>query len=1352
MVRCVQCGCRLSPDDPVCATHGPQALPPEEEPALPKPPTPEVEGFTIQKLIGQGGFGAVYRAQRQSDSSTVALKLALGENPAARKSLAQEIWALRAVSKPFAPEFMGEGFATDGSPYLALEYVNAPTLGQLMEEMPGHWTVDRVASVFGPLLEAMAVVHQAGIVHRDIKPDNFFVAASGSSVMVRVFDFGLSAPAGQMPEPDSAHEGTPEYLSPEQDTADMSMDPRADVYALGVLLYELLAGCLPFPGTTSDMREGHRSRRPPVFARRVGVPQKVEAVVLQCLAKNRERRFANAGELLASLRDVWSAAVLNTAEYAAITLPGANETGSFTATGTFAAVTGAGPAAAPKPKAEQRPMGLLFFKPKEGQSVGPAEAKRLGGELASASPALGLVVAFDHESSDNPVRLAATAAQRAIEMGLADRALVDAFSVLMQVRPNGQRRYVSAGFNRKDRYLVEPFEQGVYLTQAALDLVPQLEGTSIPGTDLHQLVQAEQRELTSVGAVRHTFVGRDAELNQLFVSAAQSAVKNIPTIATVIGEGGLGKSELAGALASGLAQKIPQGEVFAFRCQEGMDGGQSRNIADLLRWGLGINKDIPAGEGRALLTKAFGIAPEDLSWAPAALALGWIQLDHPELRDLLSAPGALRAAIARAMGEGLRLASKRKPVIIVADDAHLADETLLDGLEYATLKEAESSVWVCMLTRPSLLVGRPLLGARAAANPVQELTPMLTDDAVRLARILLEPAENIPVAALQKLVSRTQGNPLLLVELVRSLKREGAIKQSSKGEFRLEVEAIDKLPDSPVVQWLATREIEALPPELAGHARMAAILGSDLSDVELEGVIVLAEEEGTAIETQLDAAVGLRRLVDANILVRHRSGRFSFRYGVLRDATYSLVPEAIRKSIHALAYRFYSSYSKDSEDERIPRLAFHSSRAGMRDEAASLFIALGDKARQRHAYLDASNLYAQARSQIDVSDGAKLLPVLLAHALMLFRVGNFDRSLAGLSEARAMAQQRVDKVAEFEIVLEMATLSDFLQYFENSKQLSLEAELLMPDDGDGLARAKLLFAKGRSLYRSSQPDEAIPLFLESVQLAATLGDKGYETRVDAMTLLGTALSAVGRLDEGLQVFDELLTICARTNDRLHETSTLVNRVFVWLPRGDYDRIRIESERALTLARENCFGTHECNIINNLGEVSLLAGDWAAADQYASQSLALFDRMSGFSPYPSILSLLVRARAKIMSGREAEAKAFLNEINRRVDATKGTPTELQFQPSDAVLRDTVDLATRDASDEEWASLLKRSDEHSVQLEPMEVYSIRGLSAFRRGGNDVALAAFDKALALSEITQTPMKPQIVAWRQNVLGASA
>ncbi|MCG5054018.1 MAG: protein kinase [Myxococcales bacterium] len=1335
MMRCPQCGCRLASADPVCPAHGVQALA-EEAARLPAPPPdPRIDGFVIQKRIGQGGFGAVYRAERQSDAQPVAIKVALGDNPAARRSLDKEIWALQLLRPPYTPALMGKGTTAEGNPFLALEYVPAPTLAEVMDEMPGLWTFDRLA-VFGkPLLSAMAEVHRAGIVHRDIKPENFFVSGQGTNVTVRVFDFGLAAPTGQPGDPESAREGTPEYMAPEQDAAELSIDPRADVYALGVMFYELLAGALPFPGTAADMREGHRSRRPPLLARRLGLSQPLEAVILRCLAKDRERRFADAGALLAELKPLFRAAAPDLAT-TTMELPAITSTSG----------SGRMPAAPPEPgapakaKAEQRPLALLFFKPNEGQAVGPGEARRLGGELASASPSLGLVLAFDHESSDNPVRLAASAAQRVVELGMTDRALVDSFSVLVQIRPNGQRRFVSANFNRKDKYPGPSLPAGVLLTQAALELVPQLDAHPVPEhADLHLLDTADKQELTVVGAVRHAFVGRDTELETLFASA-RAAASPTPTIATVVAEGGLGKSELAGALASGLPTKVPAGNLFAFRCQEGLDGGGSRSLGELLRFALALPKEAPEDRGRALLAEHLAHAGEGL-WAPAALAVGWVGLELPELQETLAAPGALRAAQARAVGEALRLSAKTRPVLVIADDAHLADETLLDALEYATLKEGGAAVWVCVLTRPSLLVGRPLLGARAAENPRLDLTPLRTEDALSLARLLLQPAENVPTPALQKLVARTQGNPLLLVELVRGLKRDGAIQQSSKGEYKLAAEAIDQLPDSPVMQWLATREIESLPPDLAGHARMAALLGSEVSDTELEGVIALGEGDEIELETLLDAGVGLRRLVDAGVLVRHRNARYSFRYGVLRDATYNMVPEARRREIHALAFRFYEAQVEMPEEEALPRRAFHSARAGLREEAAHLFIRLAERARRRHAYLEASNLYSQAREQIDTVHPERIMPLSLAHGLMQFRLGNYDRAFERLSEARSFAQQLQDRRSEFEILVEMSTVLDFLHHYEESKRVVDEAAQLMPEDNDPLSHARVQFGRGRSLYRFSRVEESIPPTWEAARVAETLGDAGYETRVDALQMVGAALGTVGRLDEALAVFDELLEICAQHGDVLHETATLGNRVYVWLPRGNFAQLRLEYERALNLARENCFSTVETNLIHNLAEVALITGDLESADSYAARVVALSDRTSGQSPYPALVMLLLRARASIAKGDEAAATAFLQEIARRQDTARQAGHPIELMPSDAVLRDTVELATRDATADEWKALFARCQEFSVQLEPIEIHALRGLAAQRRGQTSVAREALAHALTLAQ--GTPWVPPIEAW---------
>src|SRR5262249_41084332 len=153
-----------------------------------------------------------------------------------------------------------------------------------------------------------------------------------------------------------------------------------------------------------------------------------------------------------------------------------------------------------------------------------------------------------------------------------------------------------------------------------------------------------------------------------------------------------------------------------------------------------------------------------------------------------------------------------RPVAIVFDDAHLADPTVLDAFEYATLGEAGSAVWICALARPSFEHSRPAWGTRAGGASKHSIEPLDVVSAAKLARRLLHPAENVSRRALGRLYDRTRGVPRLLVELIRGLKREGIVRRAENGTgYYLATDELDRLPDLPIVQWTASREVEALP-------------------------------------------------------------------------------------------------------------------------------------------------------------------------------------------------------------------------------------------------------------------------------------------------------------------------------------------------------------------------------------------------------------------------------------------------------------------------------------------------------------------------------------------------------------
>jgi len=226
-------------------------------------------------------------------------------------------------------------------------------------------------------------------------------------------------------------------------------------------------------------------------------------------------------------------------------------------------------------------------------------------------------------------------------------------------------------------------------------------------------------------------------------------------VSTVVGDAGFGKSALAAALGQHLEAMAPAVSALIFRAKEVLGGAAAETTRDLFRRVLDLPTVAPPDAGRALLGERLGAELGREVWAGVAVTMGWASTDSAEIRSLGAAPGALRAAAARAAGEGLRIAARRRPVALILEDAHLADEAALDALEYATLEEAACPIWVCVLGRPSFGRGRTAWASRAARHQQVTLPALEPAAAAELARRLLAPADNVSQSALGRLVERS---------------------------------------------------------------------------------------------------------------------------------------------------------------------------------------------------------------------------------------------------------------------------------------------------------------------------------------------------------------------------------------------------------------------------------------------------------------------------------------------------------------------------------------------------------------------------------------------------------------------
>lgn len=265
---------------------------------------PKVPGYEFYEVLGSGGVGIVYRAHQKSMNRTVAIKMVLAGGSCSTADLIRFRSEAETVARLRHPNIVQihEVGQHEGQPYLALEYVDAGNLTQSLNGNPVSSV--KSARLVLTLADAVQHAHEQGVVHRDLKPANILLAADGTP---RITDFGLAKRLDH--ESDRTRtgtvKGTPNYMAPEQALGRVSeIGPATDVYSLGVILYEMLTGRVPFSGETIlETLEQVRTFEP--VPPRLLVPtvsRSLEIICLKCLAKEPARRYSSARALAEDLQ------------------------------------------------------------------------------------------------------------------------------------------------------------------------------------------------------------------------------------------------------------------------------------------------------------------------------------------------------------------------------------------------------------------------------------------------------------------------------------------------------------------------------------------------------------------------------------------------------------------------------------------------------------------------------------------------------------------------------------------------------------------------------------------------------------------------------------------------------------------------------------------------------------------------------------------------------------------------------------------------------------------------------------------------------------------------------------------
>jgi serine/threonine-protein kinase len=251
----------------------------------------ELGNYVVRELIGEGGMGAVFAGEHRFLGTRVAIKVLHGTyatNADVGQRFFQEAKSAVEIGHPGIIRILDFGQSPSGELYLVMELLQGESLAQRLKTQ-GSFAEKDAARLGATICDALAAAHARGIVHRDLKPDNVFITSAGE---LKILDFGIAKVTGASGTRTGSLLGTPVYMAPEQCRDSKQVGPQTDVYAMGVILFEMVAGRPPFVGEFTELLAHHLFETPPKPSQFRPVTPEVERLILQCLEKRPEERPA----------------------------------------------------------------------------------------------------------------------------------------------------------------------------------------------------------------------------------------------------------------------------------------------------------------------------------------------------------------------------------------------------------------------------------------------------------------------------------------------------------------------------------------------------------------------------------------------------------------------------------------------------------------------------------------------------------------------------------------------------------------------------------------------------------------------------------------------------------------------------------------------------------------------------------------------------------------------------------------------------------------------------------------------------------------------------------------------------
>jgi serine/threonine protein kinase/tetratricopeptide (TPR) repeat protein len=945
--------------------------------------------YQVRRALGSGGFGDVYLGHDTQLDRPVAIKV-LRPGPGraqgdSERSL-QEARRLARLRHPGIVTVHDVGIH-EGQVFVVSDYLEGPDLSAWLRANRPAWP--EAAWIVAAVADALAHVHAQLIVHRDVKPANILLTAEGAPVLV---DFGLALDEAQAGGSEKGIvSGTPWYMSPEQAVGTAHrIDGRTDIYSLGVVLYELLTGRVPFRATTPlELLRQVRDDEPQPPRQLVrDIPAELERACLKAMAKRQQDRYTTAADFAANLRRTLpGTAETPVPQHVPFETPAREPRATMPATPTPRPDTITPPSRSRAREAERRQVTVLvggcdLFESdaylgldtedqaeilRAFQEACVQAVQRFDGTVVQCNEQ-GLLVCFGY-----PVAYE-DAARRAARAGLD---LLDDLKALGGKLLSGRHLEPNPWVAlHTGTAIVEVKADAVSLVGEVRNVAVRLKEAAEPGRVIctettQRLFQAEfksaslgRRQIKGVAQPVQLFAvegiaaagslieasspagltpltGRDHEIS-LLQARWEQAQEGMGQVVLLVGEPGLGKSRLVHTLKQHVRVQTGDSEedapIIEWRCSPHYQNTGLHPAVDYYERSLGFGREEPP---QARFDRLLRRLEQDDLAHPEAVAL-WaalLSLPTPDRFPPLSlSPVRQREETFQAMLEWLRVRAARRPTLFVVEDLHWVDASTLEFLGQFLAEGLHDSILTLLTFRPEFKTPWPAL-AHQTSLALTRLTRRQVGDLMRK-----KAGGALPDAVVDQIYDRAGGVPLFVEEFTKLVQESGVLDSTGQSSTLPGVLPAHEIPAT--LQDLVMARLDRME---GGRelAQLAAVLGREFGYELLAAVAALDEP---ALQAEL------ARLVQAELL--YQKGRpprstYIFKHALLEDALYNALVKTKRQQFHRRIGEVLEERFPQTAETQPELLAHHFTEAGLTEKAVGYWLAAGQRSRERSAVHEA---------------------------------------------------------------------------------------------------------------------------------------------------------------------------------------------------------------------------------------------------------------------------------------------------------------------------------------------------------------------------------------------------------------